>query len=128
MDFCAGEVFAIDSCNECYIQANIKNNIDWFSTVCSRKHPIVWAKIMGHPYQPAKIMNVHDDQVDVFYFGDHKSATVSAKSCLCFSKKSPNGRLSPFNAKKIAFAIKVSVDVQTNCVPFVRFYGGISLK
>lgn len=111
MDFCTKEVFAINACNECYVQAN-SNNKDWFSTVCSRKHPIVWAKVMGHPYQPAKIMAVHDDNVDVFYFGDHKFATIPAKSCFCFSKKSPNPRLSSFNAAKIANAIKVSFEVE----------------
>lgn len=107
IDFCAQEVAAIDACNECYIQANIKKNIDWFSTVCSRKHPIVWGKVVGHPYQPAKVMKVHHDNVDLYFFGDHKSATIPVKACLGFSQKSPNKALSSFNATKIANAIKV---------------------
>lgn len=45
----------------------------YFAEPCRKPHSIVWAKLAGHPYWPAKVVkfNETNDKVDVRFFGTH---------------------------------------------------------
>ena len=34
-------------------------------------HPLVWAKMRGYPFWPAKALRTVKDQVDCRFFGEH---------------------------------------------------------
>ncbi|CAD6991194.1 unnamed protein product [Ceratitis capitata] len=51
---CRQETNEIDTCAECYLNANTRT--DWFVDVCSQPHLLLWAKLKGFPYWPAKAM------------------------------------------------------------------------
>lgn len=94
--FCEKEILLIKACEHCYEEANL--NPKWFTNICSRLHPVVWAKLPDSPYQPAKVMSVHHKTVTVCFFGDYKVASVQSKFCLAFSESNPNRdwQLSPY--------------------------------
>jgi len=47
--------------------------IDYFAAICRKPHSIVWAKLSGHPYWPAKVVRYdqHKNMIDVRFFGTH---------------------------------------------------------
>lgn len=86
---CKQEMYEIDTCHECYYNANTKK--DWFSEVCSKPHILLWAKLKSFPYWPAKAMVINSAQlVSVRFFGDHDRAWVPVKDCYLYSSKDPN--------------------------------------
>lgn len=90
IEFCVREIHVIELCHECFRNAN-ENPAEWFKIVCSQKHPVVWAKVLGYPYEPAKMMKMTDKTTEVFFFGpNHKWAEIESKYCLKYSKEHPN--------------------------------------
>lgn len=89
---CKQELNEIEACNECYFNANTCKL--WFTEVCTKPHLLVWAKLKGFPFWPAKLMSVNSNQlVDVRFFGDHDRAWVPIKECLLFCEKDPNTKM-----------------------------------
>ncbi|GLV41409.1 uncharacterized protein CBL_06639 [Carabus blaptoides fortunei] len=87
---CKQEMTEIETCAECYQNANTKKN-SWFVEVCSKPHPLLWAKLKGFPYWPAKAMITNAaGLVDVRFFGAHDRAWIPVKECFLYSKKDPN--------------------------------------
>lgn len=78
----------IEACEHCY--ATLNPNPKNITNVCVQQHPLVWAKVIGFPYEPAKAMNIQNNTVTVLFFTDHKIANIPPKFCLAFSEKSPN--------------------------------------
>lgn len=79
----------IENCPTCYLNANTKKN--WFVEVCPKPHVLLWAKLKGFPYWPAKAMSTNSQgMVDVRFFGAHDRAWVSYKECFLYSLKDPN--------------------------------------
>lgn len=86
---CKQEMGQIDTCAECYANANLKKN--WFVEVCDPPHILLWAKLKGFPYWPAKGMAVNGTTVvDVRFFGAHDRAWVPVKDCYLYSQHNPN--------------------------------------
>lgn len=86
---CKQEMNQIETCSECYQNANTKK--DWFVEVCESPHILLWAKLKGFPYWPAKGMAVNNAAlVDVRFFGAHDRAWVPIKDCYLYSEKNPN--------------------------------------
>lgn len=80
----------IENCPSCYLNANTKKHT-WFIEVCPRPHLLVWAKLKGFPYWPAKVMSINTSGMsDVRFFGAHDRAWVSVKDCYLYSVKDPN--------------------------------------
>lgn len=80
----------IENCSSCYLNANTKKHT-WFVEVCPKPHLLVWAKLKGFPYWPAKVMSVNSaGMADVRFFGAHDKAWVSVKDCYLYSVKDPN--------------------------------------
>lgn len=95
---CKYELCSIQLCAECFVRSRSSNDYEWFPKVCLQPHLLVWAKLSGYPYWPAKVMSVNsDDSADepavltVQFFGEHKHAFVPAKDCFLYSWENPNG-------------------------------------
>lgn len=102
---CRQEILEIETCFECYFKAN--TDADWFIDVCSSPHILLWAKLRGFPYWPAKSMSVNatTGQVNVRFFGAHDRAWINVKDCYLYSKEDPNGT-NPKKQNDIAECIK----------------------
>ncbi|XP_059621790.1 MYND-type zinc finger-containing chromatin reader Zmynd8-like [Phlebotomus argentipes] len=86
---CKQEMNEIETCSECYYNANTQ--ADWFVEVCTKPHILLWAKLKGFPYWPAKGMAVNGaTSVDVRFFGAHDRAWVPLKECYLYSEKNPS--------------------------------------
>ncbi|TRY66543.1 hypothetical protein DNTS_015921 [Danionella cerebrum] len=69
---CEHEMNEIEVCPECYLSACQKRE-NWFCEPCSNPHPLVWAKLKGFPFWPAKALRDKEGQVDARFFGQHDS-------------------------------------------------------
>ncbi|XP_028981771.1 uncharacterized protein LOC114841076 [Diachasma alloeum] len=87
------ELSELESCPTCYIRGRHlgRPHYTWFNDACKPPHLLVWAKLKGFPYWPAKIMPRWNQQgyVDVRFFGEHNRAWVSPKDIYLYSKDPP---------------------------------------
>ncbi|XP_078005982.1 MYND-type zinc finger-containing chromatin reader ZMYND8 isoform X8 [Phascolarctos cinereus] len=72
---CEHEMNEIEVCPECYLAACQKRD-NWFCEPCSNPHPLVWAKLKGFPFWPAKALRDKDGQVDARFFGQHDRSLI----------------------------------------------------
>ncbi|KAL3220105.1 hypothetical protein MRX96_005501 [Rhipicephalus microplus] len=87
MKVCKQEMEEIELCPDCYRSVNTQES--WFTEPCRRPHVLVWAKLKGFPYWPAKVMRLQDGNVDARFFGAHDRAWVPMAQCFLLSKESP---------------------------------------
>ncbi|KAK1157772.1 protein kinase C-binding protein 1-like isoform X1 [Acipenser oxyrinchus oxyrinchus] len=85
---CEHEMNEIEVCPECYLSACQKRE-NWFCEPCTNPHPLVWAKLKGFPFWPAKALRDKDGQVDARFFGQHDRAWVPINNCYLMSKEIP---------------------------------------
>ncbi|CAB1412550.1 unnamed protein product [Pleuronectes platessa] len=85
---CEHEMNEIEVCPECYLSSCQKRE-NWFCEPCSQPHPLVWAKLKGFPFWPAKALRDKDGQVDARFFGQHDRAWVPINNCYLMSKEIP---------------------------------------
>ncbi|XP_063065258.1 MYND-type zinc finger-containing chromatin reader ZMYND8-like isoform X3 [Engraulis encrasicolus] len=85
---CEHEMSEIEVCPECYLSACQKRD-NWFCEPCCQPHPLVWAKLKGFPFWPAKALREKDGQVDARFFGQHDRAWVPINNCYLMSKEIP---------------------------------------
>uniref|UniRef100_A0AAY4DP18 Protein kinase C binding protein 1, like n=1 Tax=Denticeps clupeoides TaxID=299321 RepID=A0AAY4DP18_9TELE len=85
---CMTWLFFFIFCPECYLSACQKRE-NWFCEPCSHPHPLVWAKLKGFPFWPAKALRDKDGQVDARFFGQHDRAWVPINNCYLMSKEIP---------------------------------------
>uniref|UniRef100_A0A8P4GF86 Zinc finger MYND-type containing 11 n=1 Tax=Dicentrarchus labrax TaxID=13489 RepID=A0A8P4GF86_DICLA len=65
-------------CKNCFYLSNARPD-NWFCYPCSPNHDLVWAKMKGFGYWPAKVLQREDNQVDVRFFGhQHQRAWIPA--------------------------------------------------
>ncbi|XP_025988553.1 protein kinase C-binding protein 1 isoform X3 [Solenopsis invicta] len=87
------EVSEIEACPDCYAHGrNLpRPQPSWFIEPCRRPHPLVWAKLKGFPFWPAKAMPRLNSQgyVDVRFFGEHDRAWVPPKDLFLYSEEPP---------------------------------------
>lgn len=114
------EMFDIETCAECYSNANTKADT-WFTEVCTKPHLILWAKLKGFPYWPAKAMTVNVNLVDVRFFGEHDRAFVPVKDCFLYSRQDPNPLTNKFKRNTIADCVK-EADIYIENV--IKRFGG----
>ncbi|XP_031625842.1 protein kinase C-binding protein 1-like isoform X2 [Contarinia nasturtii] len=103
------EVGDIETCPECYLNANTMTD-NWFTETCVKPHLILWAKLKGFPYWPAKAMSINSTLVDVRFFGEHDRANIPAKDCFLYSREDPNPPTNKYKRNTIADCVK-EVDV-----------------
>lgn len=87
------EVSEIEACPDCYAHArNLpRPQPSWFIEPCRQPHPLVWAKLKGFPFWPAKAMSRLNSQgfVDVRFFGEHDRAWISPRDLYLYSEDPP---------------------------------------
>ncbi|KAK0091524.1 hypothetical protein PV326_003073 [Microctonus aethiopoides] len=87
------EVSEIEACPDCYARGrNLpRPQATWFIEACRQPHPLVWAKLKGFPFWPAKALPRTNGQghVDVRFFGEHDRAWVSPKDIYLYSRDPP---------------------------------------
>lgn len=88
LDLMKVEFESVQKCSECYYNAS-KHKKSWFEMACSQPHCIIWAKMDGYSFWPAKVMSVDEDIVHVRFFGEHSNADVSASKCFLYSEHCP---------------------------------------
>ncbi|XP_016949050.1 protein kinase C-binding protein 1 [Drosophila biarmipes] len=102
---CRQEANEIDTCPECYLNANSSD--EWFVKVCRHPHLLLWAKLKGFPYWPAKAMgSTNAALVNVRFFGKHDRAFVPVKDCFLYSAQNPNTQTSRRSARDLAECIR----------------------
>ncbi|XP_049604193.1 zinc finger MYND domain-containing protein 11 isoform X1 [Syngnathus scovelli] len=63
-------------CKNCFYLSNARPD-NWFCYPCTPTHDLVWAKMKGFGYWPAKVLQREDNQVDVRFFGhQHQRAWI----------------------------------------------------
>lgn len=87
MKVCKQEMEDIEVCPDCYKHANTLES--WFTEPCRQPHLLVWAKLKGFPYWPAKVVRLQDGNADARFFGAHDRAWVPINQCFLLSKESP---------------------------------------
>ncbi|KAM5125601.1 LOW QUALITY PROTEIN: MYND-type zinc finger-containing chromatin reader ZMYND8-like [Callospermophilus lateralis] len=85
---CEHKINEIEVCPECYLAACQKRD-NWFCKPCSNPHPLVWAKLNGFPFWPAKALRDKDRQVDAHFFGQHNRDWVPINNCYLMPKEIP---------------------------------------
>lgn len=102
---CRQEANEIDTCAECYLNANSSD--EWFVKVCTHPHLLLWAKLKGFPYWPAKAMGFGPNAVvNVRFFGKHDRANVPVKDCFLYCAQDPNTQTSRRSARDLAECIR----------------------
>ncbi|XP_036374588.1 zinc finger MYND domain-containing protein 11-like isoform X1 [Megalops cyprinoides] len=72
------ELNELQLCRNCFYLSNARPD-NWFSYPCVPSHEVVWAKMKGFGYWPAKVLQREDNQVDVRFFGhQHQRAWIPA--------------------------------------------------
>lgn len=61
-------------------KSNLNDADDWFMTVCSRPHLVVWVKLGGYPWWPAKAIGTRDWLIDARFFGKYHSVNFLRES------------------------------------------------
>lgn len=73
------EINEIWQCRDCYRHSNELSDSFWFTKPCVIRHELVFAKQIGFPYWPAKVIKVVDRKYDVRFFGGkHARAIIDA--------------------------------------------------
>lgn len=73
---CEHEVEEIKQCKSCYYLSNAKPD-SWFCQPCDPPHELVYAKLKGYSYWPAKVIRKLGDKYDVRFFGGfHQRSTL----------------------------------------------------
>ncbi|XP_035208972.1 protein kinase C-binding protein 1-like, partial [Stegodyphus dumicola] len=85
---CENDMQEIEVCPDCFMHSVVRRKY-WFSEVCHKPHPLVWAKLKGFPYWPAKVVRIVDGNVDARFFGAHDRAWVPVTQCYHLSKEMP---------------------------------------
>jgi len=89
LKICRHETNEIEICPDCYRNSCTKLSIDWFCEPCPFPHKLVWAKMKGYPYWPAKVLQEQNGQVDVRFFGEHDRAWVPVSHVYLISEEYP---------------------------------------
>ncbi|XP_058879279.1 zinc finger MYND domain-containing protein 11-like isoform X2 [Acipenser ruthenus] len=70
------ELNELQLCKNCFYLSNARPD-SWFCYPCMPNHELVWAKMKGFGYWPAKVLQREDNQVDVRFFGhQHQRAWI----------------------------------------------------
>lgn len=74
------ELDELQLCRSCFYLSNARPE-NWFCYPCIPSHEVVWAKMKGFGYWPAKVLQREDNQVDVRFFGhQHQRAWIPAEN------------------------------------------------
>lgn len=66
------KIVDLEICPDCFKHFHVKPKT-WFTEVCRKAHSLVWAKVIGHPFWPGKVVQIDPvkKEADVRFFGAH---------------------------------------------------------
>lgn len=105
---CQHEMLEISLCPDCFLNSCTADK-DWFTRPCKKTHRLVWAKLRGFPFWPAKVLQRQGQQIDVRFFGQHERAWVHESNTLDISEEPPAG-----NRNKEAGSNRVQAEEEMN--------------
>ncbi|KAG9328277.1 hypothetical protein JZ751_015423 [Albula glossodonta] len=74
------ELDELHLCKNCFYLSNARPD-NWFCYPCAPSHELVWARMKGFGYWPAKVLQREENQVDVRFFGhQHQRAWIPAEN------------------------------------------------
>ncbi|XP_015918805.1 MYND-type zinc finger-containing chromatin reader ZMYND8 isoform X2 [Parasteatoda tepidariorum] len=117
---CETDMQEIEVCPDCFMHSVIRNKY-WFADVCRKPHPLVWAKLKGFPYWPAKVVRILDGNVDARFFGAHDRAWVPITQCYHLSKETPTTSKPKKKVNYDAALDELNVHVQLLIQKFGKF-------
>lgn len=88
------EVVSLLACEECFLNAYQHGTDAAFIMPCKTPHLLLWSYWDGYCYWPSKAIWVEDTKnlVNVRFFGDHTTSTLSAANCYLLSEdRADNG-------------------------------------
>jgi hypothetical protein len=87
------EASEIEICPGCFMNFYVYPKTS-FTEVCSKVHTLVWARLKGHPFWPAKVFRIDFDgkKVDCRFFGAHDRAWVSFDAVYLLSELYPGNK------------------------------------
>lgn len=112
------EVVSIRDCEECFLNAYHHDAETAFVMPCKLPHLLLWSYWEDYCYWPSKAMYVEDTQnlVNVRFFGDHTTLTMSAEKCYLFSKDRPDSEVNVENIEGFDHAMTVSLNYYLNII------------
>ncbi|XP_033121643.1 protein kinase C-binding protein 1-like isoform X2 [Anneissia japonica] len=116
---CKHEMSEIEICEDCYLSSCIKRE-NWFCEPCREPHPLVWARLQGFPFWPAKALQTKKGQVDVRFFGQHDRAWVPVANCYMISEEIPITTKKKTNGLNNAIT-EMGVHIEKICKKFGKF-------
>lgn len=103
--FFRDETIELEACPTCYRN----DEPDWFIALCEPYHDLVWARLHGYPYWPAKQLAMNDNKVHVQFFGKHDFALIPEKNVCPFSGRNPVQIILEKDKKEFNDSLKVSL-------------------
>lgn len=85
---CHHEMVEINLCPDCFLNSCLSGK-DWFTLPCRKTHRLVWAKLRGFPFWPAKVLQRSGQQIDVRFFGEHNRAWIHESNTMDISEEPP---------------------------------------
>lgn len=85
---CHHEMVEINLCPDCFLNSCLAGK-DWFTLPCRKTHRLVWAKLRGFPFWPAKVLQRSGQQIDVRFFGEHNRAWIHESNTMDISEEPP---------------------------------------
>ncbi|XP_034941422.1 protein kinase C-binding protein 1 [Chelonus insularis] len=117
------EVSEFEACPDCYTRGrNLpRPNPSWFIEACRQPHPLIWAKLKGFPFWPAKALPRINTQghIDVRFFGEHDRAWVSLKDIYLYSRDPPT----PLPRKKRLEMVECIKEITHHCKKLELAFG-----
>jgi hypothetical protein len=91
--------------------------------VCSQRkpHPLIWAKLKGFPYWPAKALRVINNEIDVRFFGTHDRARIQASKCFWISTKTPASTVNNHTENLVRSLVELELHISLLTVKFGVF-------
>lgn len=102
-----GQIDDIRMCCDCFYNRDQPNAVEM---VCAKPHLPLWVRYGYHPWWPAKLLNVGKGKcpLEVQFFGEFSSASVTYTDCLLYSYGDPN--IWCFDLKKEKFNQAIDVN------------------
>lgn len=93
-------------CVDCYVNKTVDACF-----VCTKPHLVLWAQFDVYPYWPVKVLSVDDaaSTLEVYFFNDYTSATVSYDNCYLYCDRDPNDYITDQYKNDVKMAIKVRI-------------------
>lgn len=103
------QTIEIVSCDECYQNAYEYLTKKLVEKPCSKQHLLLWAKIRGYGYWPAKVMAIDKKEVYIQFFGEYSiyALEIMHKNCYLYSKEYPEKKCGR-RSKLYSMALNVS--------------------